>query len=191
MNFLAHVFLSEHDFELALGNLIADQIKGKGFDQFSPKVKAGILLHRKIDDYTDHHPAFRSCVKKLFPRYRHYSRVLVDMFFDHFLAKNWQQYHNQKLTDFTTRFYYFLLKKEYSIPDHCNQFISHLVKYKWFESYQTIEGLKKILTQMESRTQFESNLSKGCEDLVNDYFFYESHFSYFLPNIIDYLKNNN
>ncbi|MBL6669035.1 MAG: hypothetical protein ISP72_02825 [Flavobacteriaceae bacterium] len=44
---------------------------------------------------------------------------------------------------------------------------------------------------MERRTQFESNLSKGCEDLVNDYFFYESHFSYFLPNIIDYLKNNN
>ena len=191
MNFLAHVFLSENDFELALGNLIADQIKGKGLDQFSKKVKTGILLHRKIDDYTDHHPAFKKCVKKLFPSYRHYSRVLVDMFFDHFLAKNWEQYHNQKLTVFTSQFYYFLRKKEYSIPDHCNQFISHLVKHKWFESYQTIEGLKKILKEMENRTKFESNLSKGCEDLVNDYSFYELHFSYFLPNVIDYLKNYN
>tara|TARA_S200000501_G_scaffold339040_1_gene346321 strand:+ start:500 stop:751 length:252 start_codon:yes stop_codon:yes gene_type:complete len=83
------------------------------------------------------------------------------------------------------------LKKEFSIHDHCKQFISYYKKYKWFESYQIIEGLKNIITQIKSRNQFESNLSKGCEYLVNDYSFIEPHFSYFLPNIIEYLKNNN
>ena len=83
MNFLAHVYLSGKNVPLAVGNLIADRVKGNTLDGFPPVIQKGILLHRKIDHFTDHHENFKACVQLLFPVYRHYSRVIVDMYFDH------------------------------------------------------------------------------------------------------------
>jgi len=71
MNFLAHVYLSVDNFSLAVGNLIANRLKGKDLTNFSPMIKKGILLHRKIDAFTDHHLLFKECVSILFPIYRH------------------------------------------------------------------------------------------------------------------------
>jgi len=188
MNFLAHVFLSSHDFDLALGNLIADQIKGKAYLNLPSKIQEGVLLHRKMDYYTDRHPAFKQCVKKLFHSHRHYSNVLVDMFFDHFLAKNWNQYHPQKLTEFTTQFYAFLSKNQSMVPEPCSRFLGYLIQYNWFEAYATLDGLEQILAQMEKRTQFESNLAWGRVALENDYTFFESHFTAFLADITQHFK---
>ncbi|MDC1489988.1 ACP phosphodiesterase, partial [Flavobacteriaceae bacterium] len=105
MNFLAHVYLSEDNFSLAIGNLIADRVKGKDLTNFSPMIQKGILLHRKIDAFTDHHSLFKECVSILFPFYRHYSRVIIDMYFDHFLASNWDKYHSKNLKVFSNEFY--------------------------------------------------------------------------------------
>ena len=84
MNFLAHVFLSGENLDLAIGNLIADQVKGKEIEFYPKGIQSGIILHRSIDKYTDTHPIVRECRKVLFSEYRHYSGVIVDMFFDHF-----------------------------------------------------------------------------------------------------------
>ena len=100
MNFLAHVYLLEDKFSLAVGNLIADRVKGKDLTNFSPMIQKGILLHRKIDAFTYHHPLFKECVSLLFRIYRHYSRVIIDMYFDHFLASNWNKYHSKNLKTF-------------------------------------------------------------------------------------------
>ena len=93
MNYLAHVYLSGADPDLSIGNFIADQVKGKSYATYPYAIQRGILLHRKIDDFTDRHPLFKKNVRLLFPTFRHYSRVIVDMFFDHFLATQWGEYH--------------------------------------------------------------------------------------------------
>ena len=84
MNYLAHVYLSGDDKHLAIGNFIADKVKGKQFLQYPQTIQNGILLHRKIDSFTDSHPLFKKNVTLLFPIHRHYSRVIVDLFFDHY-----------------------------------------------------------------------------------------------------------
>ncbi|MDG2235273.1 MAG: ACP phosphodiesterase, partial [Flavobacteriaceae bacterium] len=111
MNFLAHVYLSGSNMQLAIGNLIADRIKGKKINLLTPEIRAGVILHRDIDHFTDHHHIFRECVTKLFPKYRHYSRVIVDMYFDHFLALNWAYFHTIPLNDYSNNFYKELERK--------------------------------------------------------------------------------
>ena len=100
MNFLAHVYLSGNNAPLAVGNLIADRVKGNDNNDFSPMIQKGIFLHRKIDYFTDHHSDFKACVTLLFPIYRHYSRVIVDMYYDHFLACHWKKFHPLPLNSF-------------------------------------------------------------------------------------------
>ena len=108
MNYLAHLFLSGNHEMHALGNFIADDVKGKDWQQYPEEIQNGILLHRAIDTFTDSHPIFRKHVTLLFPDYRHYSRVIVDMYFDHFLAVYWNRFHPLPLADFAQQFYHSL-----------------------------------------------------------------------------------
>ena len=90
MNFLAHIYLSFGDDEITLGNFFADHIRGNKFKHFPEKIQKGIVLHREIDTYTDAHPIAKQSSRRLHANYSHYSRVIVDIFYDHFLAKNWK-----------------------------------------------------------------------------------------------------
>lgn len=92
MNYLAHIYLSGEDDQLKIGNFIADSVKGRKFIGFPHQVKNGIILHRAIDTYTDSHPVVKKSVHRLFPVYSHYSAVIVDILYDHFLAANWHEY---------------------------------------------------------------------------------------------------
>ncbi|MGB3774600.1 MAG: DUF479 domain-containing protein, partial [Leeuwenhoekiella sp.] len=92
MNFLAHIYLSQYDEQVTIGNFIADGIKGSKYKQFPIPIQKGILLHRSIDAYTDAHHLVRKSTKRLHPHYHHYSGIIVDIFYDHFLAKNWSSY---------------------------------------------------------------------------------------------------
>ena len=117
MNFLAHVYLSGNNTDLAIGNLIADRIKGKTIERLPLEMQKGVLLHRAIDQFTDQHPFFKECVSSLFPKYRHYSRVIVDMYFDHFLAAHWEQFHELPLQEFSRAFYKKLQKASAHFPE--------------------------------------------------------------------------
>ncbi|MEX0290603.1 MAG: DUF479 domain-containing protein, partial [Flavobacteriaceae bacterium] len=92
MNFLAHIYLSFGDDEITIGNFIADSIRGKKYKHLPERVQKGVILHRAIDTFTDAHPTVRQSSKRLHENYSHYSRVIVDIFYDHFLAKNWKNY---------------------------------------------------------------------------------------------------
>src|SRR5690606_29576564 len=104
MNFLAHIYLSGNDDLIRIGNFMADGIKGKDYEEYPEKLKTGILLHRFIDTYTDAHPIVRESTKRLHSKYHHYSGVAVDMFYDHFLAKNWSRYSDEPLDEFVQQF---------------------------------------------------------------------------------------
>lgn len=186
MNFLAHVYLSGKDIPLAVGNLIADRVNGKNFKNFSPEIQKGILLHRKIDHFTDHHPAFKACVTKLFTTYRHYSRVIVDMYFDHYLAANWTQYHPQSLNEFSAEFYNTLAVYSETLPENIQKFTAALIRYNWFEAYGSVSGLQLILSQMEKRTRFPSKLGASTKELKENYTYFHTHFSHFMEDVIQY-----
>ncbi|MFN5494587.1 MAG: DUF479 domain-containing protein, partial [Bacteroidota bacterium] len=101
MNYLAHIFLSGDDDEIVLGNFIGDFIKGHQWQNFPPGIQKGILLHRRIDDFTDHHLLVRESKKIFLPSYHPYSGVIIDVLFDGFLEKHFTEYSKTDLNTFT------------------------------------------------------------------------------------------
>src|SRR5688572_23493915 len=100
MNFLAHLYLSGDFDELMIGNFMADFVKGKPSPSIHPQIVKGIELHRQIDTYTDTHPIVKASKVRLQPTYRKYAGVIVDMYYDHFLAIHWQKYSSVSLHEF-------------------------------------------------------------------------------------------
>src|SRR5438105_4264648 len=122
MNFLAHLYLSRHNEELMIGNFIADSVKGSYFKNYSERVSQGIVMHRAIDHFTDNNKIFLQSVHRLQPKYRKYSGVIVDIFYDHFLAKNFSEYSDVRLEDFTKQVHKIMIMNRDIMPERSQQF---------------------------------------------------------------------
>ncbi|HET8754192.1 MAG TPA: acyl carrier protein phosphodiesterase [Salinimicrobium sp.] len=183
MNFLAHIYLSGEDEELTIGNFIADSVKGKKLLNYSEGIKKGIVLHRAIDFYTDTHPIVRKSISRLFQTYGHYSGVIVDILYDHFLAANWKNYSEVPLEDFVDDFYKMLQKKFEILPEPIQQFLPYMIKDNWLVSYATIEGISTILYQMNERTRKKSKMNFAVIELEEHYEDFKTEFSSFFEEL--------
>lgn len=189
MNFLAHIYLSGDDEDLIIGNFIADGIKGKRYLKFPPSVQRGILLHRAIDYYTDNHPIVRESTSRLHKNYGHYSGVIVDILYDHFLAKNWDKYHHLPLEVYVENFYELLLSNIDWLPSRIQKMIPYMIADNWLVSYSTVSGISKILTQMNIRTNRISHMNFAVIELEEYYKEFEYEFSTFFETIQEFAKN--
>jgi len=183
MNFLAHIYLSGDNDFIKIGNFMADGIRGKHFEHFPPDVQKGIILHRAIDTYTDSHDVFRQSTKRLHEKYHHYAGVIVDIIYDHFLAKNWTQYSDEKLDSFIGNFYRSLHKNYDILTEKTQDLMPYMIKYNWLSSYQTVEGIHEILTQMDRRSKNTSKMQFASEDLKEFYTEFEQEFTIFFEDI--------
>ena len=163
---------------------MADGIHGKHFNHFPADIQKGILLHRAIDTFTDAHPVFRQSTKRLHANYHHYSGVIVDIFYDHFLAKNWSTYSDERLEDYSELFYQ-SLRDNYSILTSRTQgFMPYMINHNWLVSYQTIEGIGVILAKMDTRMKYESNMRFSITELELFYSEFENEFTVFFEDLI-------
>ena len=183
MNFLAHIYLSGDSDLIKIGNLMADGIRGKHFENYSLEIQKGILLHRFIDTYTDAHPIFRESTKRLHKNYHHYAGVIVDVFYDHFLAKNWNHYSNEKLELYVARFYQSLQDNYEFLSERTKGMMPYMIQQNWLVSYQTIEGISEILTQMDGRTKNESKMRFATHELIEYYTDFEQEFTTFFEDL--------
>ncbi len=188
MNFLAHIYLSGNNDFVKIGNFMADGIRGKSFETYPLDMQKGILLHRKIDTFTDAHPVFRQSTKRLHHNYHHYSGVIVDIFYDHFLAKNWTQYSDENLSDFINHFYQMLQENQAQLNPRTRQFLPYMLAQNWLLSYATLDGLEKILTQMDNRTQQKSKMKNAIQDLKLHYSEFETEFFIFFKEMITFTR---
>ncbi|ALM50374.1 ACP phosphodiesterase [Flavobacterium psychrophilum] len=187
MNFLAHIYLSGDNDLVKLGNFMADGIHGKPTD-FPADVQKGILLHRAIDTYTDAHPIFRQGTKRLHARYHHYAGVIMDIYYDHFLAKNWAKYHSDSLEDFVAAFYKALENNYDILTERTKGMMPHMIQHNWLVSYATTDGIGKILTQMDHRTKLKSGMRTSIDELLEFYDEYEAEFTAFFEEMRAYVK---
>lgn len=183
MNFLAHIYLSGNDDLVKIGNFVADTIRGSQYLNYPKPMQEGILLHRKIDAFTDAHPLFRRSKKRLTTEFGHYSGVIIDIFYDYFLAKNWKKYSDIPLKNYVADFYNILLKNRYLLNERANELTSYMVKENWLESYQTFDGISKILYQMDRRTEFRSKMQFAPIALQQNEAYFEEDFSIFFDEI--------
>ena len=184
MNFLAHIYLSGDNDLMKIGNFMADGIHGKHFDIFPMEIQKGIILHRFIDTYTDAHPLFRQSTKRLHVNYHHYSGIIVDIFYDHFLAKNWSHYSNERLEDYSERFYQSLRDNYDDLTPKTQKMMPYMIEYNWLQSYQTIEGIESVLAKMDTRMKRESNMRFSVAELKMFYADFESEFTAFFTELI-------
>ena len=188
MNFLAHIYLSYNDDEITLGNFIADSIRGNKFKHLPLRVQKGILLHREIDTFTDTHPIPKMSSKRLHENYSHYSRVIVDIFYDHFLAKNWKRYSETPLDTFVDNFYD-LLEDHYTIlPVGVKRMMPYMIADNWIFNYSKMDGIAKVLNGMNRRTNNKSKMNFAILDLEQHYEAFEKEFTDFFEELMTFSK---
>lgn len=185
MNFLAHIYLSGENELLKIGNFMADGIRGKDYLQFDPEIQKGVLLHRLIDTFTDAHPVYRQSKHRLHEKYGHYSGVIMDIFYDHFLAKNWSKYHQQDLKTFADVFYQSLQNNYDQLTEKTKKMMPYMIARNWFVSYATVEGLEMILFQMDYRTKHRANMQEAIKELLQFQNEFENEFIIFFQELID------
>ncbi|CAN5355611.1 acyl carrier protein phosphodiesterase [soil metagenome] len=188
MNFLAHLYLAGDSESLIIGNFIGDFVKGQLKDQFPPEIIKGISMHREIDFYTDNHPIVLESKIRLRSRYRHYSGVLVDIYYDHLLAVNWSTYSKVSLENFTQNKYALLMSKMEILPEKVKYMLPHMINDNWLLNYRNVEGIGRSLNGMARRTKFNSGLETGIFELMSNYSLFDQEFNAFFPELIEYVN---
>ena len=186
MNFLAHIYLSGNNEAVTIGNFIADGIRGKKYLKYPRDIQTGILLHRQIDTFTDAHKTVRLSTKRLHKNYSHYFGVIVDILYDHFLAKNWSKYCNLPLAEYVDNFYISLENNFEILPKRIQKMMPYMIADNWLLSYASIEGITKVLESMNRRTQNRSQMNLAVNELQEFYNEFEDEFTCFFDELINF-----
>lgn len=183
MNFLAHLYLSKDNTNILIGNFIADGITGNKFSHFDKEIQKGIQLHREIDTFTDAHPIVRQSKRRLHDRYKHYKGVIIDIFYDHYLAKNWHLFSDTPLRDYVDTVYKTLQDNFDILPDKTQHLLPYMIQYDWLYNYQFREGISEVLEGMNRRTKGKSQMHLAIEDLIKEDQNFEKDFLRFFEDL--------
>lgn len=168
---------------ITLGNFMADGIKGKDYKKYPKEIQVGVRLHREIDTFTDAHPTVRQSTKRLHENYSHYSGVIVDILYDHFLAKNWSRYSSVPLDLYVDNFYQILTTHAELLTPRTQKMAPYMIAGNWLLSYAKIEGIQGVLTGMNRRTNNISGMDKATDELRTYYEEFESEFTSFFEEL--------
>lgn len=188
MNYLAHLYLSCDNEDLLIGNFIADSINNKDLPDFNKEIQKGVQLHRLIDTFTDSHPLVKQGTKRLHPFHHKYAPVVVDILYDHILAKNWKNFSGQTLEDFAQNVYEILDRRMDELPSKMARRVPGMIKGDWLVKYGTKEGLAYTFMKMDERTSFPSNFKDATDHVELYYKEFNSEFNQFFPEVIDYVE---
>ena len=169
---------------MLLGNFIGDFIKGRqALSDLEARVAKGVELHRAIDEFTDNHDIVHRSKDRLRPKYRHYSGVIVDVFYGHFLAANWKTFHEQPLEVFAAETYQTIQSFSAALPERFKQLLPYMIRGNWLVNYAQISGIQRTLSGMASRTPYESKMDEATEDLRKHYDEFKDEFHGFFPEL--------
>lgn len=161
MNYLGHIYFSNNDPQLAVANLFGDFVKGKQYLEYPESIQKGILLHRKIDHYIDHHHQVLHLIHTIRGELPKVAPIAIDLYFDHLLARNWNQYHSTPFPDFLANFYSKIDLTNEPYPDNFKHFVSLLIERNWISYYPSEEGLYKMCQGVSNKLSFENALKNG------------------------------
>ena len=188
MNFLAHFFLSHQTPELLIGSYLGDFVKGNQYRQYNEAVQQGILLHREVDRYTDHHPVFRKSKHRLSEQHGHYAGVIVDIFYDHLLAVRWSDYSSVPLAQFAQRTYVTLQQHQHLMPPSAQRVFDYMHEHDWLTNYAYPEGIARTLSGMQQRARFPNQMGQALNDLKKNERAYSQEFQAFFPDVQQHVE---
>lgn len=201
MNYLAHLFLADPDdppadSEFLIGNLLGDFVKGRldsdndVVSHCSARRLAGIRLHRAVDSFTDSHPAFRRSKQRLRPELRRFGGIIVDVFYDHFLTREWASYSPTPLPQFCHSVYADLQNHYHSLPTRMQRSVRFMLATDLLQSYYDLDGVGSALAGIESKLKRPSPLRQARFDLEHNHAGLHQDFISFFPELIAYAKRH-
>lgn len=194
MNYLAHLYLAEDTEESRLGNLLGDFVKGPVNDSpYSQGIREGIKTHRLVDRFTDSHRKFLESKKLISPERRRFAGVILDLTFDHFLAKNWRAYSESELGSFTQGVYEMLSNNSSILPVKLASFLPRMIHEDWLGSYEKLDGvslvIERISNRLERKFMRKNTLHGAIREVEANYLELERNFEEFFPDVIEYVDN--
>ena len=188
MNYLAHLHLGGQRPGQLLGSLYGDFVKGQLQGQFAPEVEAAIRLHRQIDVFTDRHPLVDTALGRFSHTRRRYAGIVLDVFFDHCLARDWKLYADRPLAQFTSEVYR-ALSSERQLPERLAKIAPHMMANDWLGSYQQFEVLEQVLCGISRRLSRPEELAGAMQELRRLYEPLSEDFALFYPQLQDFAQN--
>ena len=188
MNYLAHCFLSCSEEDLLIGNFIADSIRNRDLPALHERVRDGVMLHRKIDTFTDVHPITRQGTARLHPHHGKYAGVVIDIFYDYLLVNNWEKYSGEDPAAWTQNIYRILEKRQTDIPPKLQRSLPHMIRDNWLLRYGTEEGLRFTFSKMKNRVKYPDMMAGAVDNLLNNYAAFNAEFNLFFPEVIAYVE---
>lgn len=161
MNFLAHAVLAGDDPALIVGGVIGDWIKGPLPGSLPDDLARGVALHRAIDSHAETHSAFQRSRNRVAPDRRRYAGVLVDIFYDHLLARDWAQFQPLALGDFCTHVYGLIDDRLNQLPEQVRPIMHLMARENWLGSYAELDGIADVLQRMSRRARQPNPLAGG------------------------------
>jgi acyl carrier protein phosphodiesterase len=188
VNFLAHLYLSDGSDEGLLGSLLGDFVKGPLDDRYPPGVMGGIALHRRIDTFTDAHAIVLRSKARVSADRRRFAGIMVDMFYDHFLARDWTRFSAEPLPAFTRRTYALLAAHRERLPDRLQRMSAYMIEGDWLGSYARTEAVGASLDGMGRRLRRGNPLQDSVEELLRHYDDFAADFHAFMPELIRFAR---
>jgi len=190
LNYLAHQYLSFDSEPIMVGNFIADTLRGSKVDAFPDSVRLGISIHRLIDDFTDTHLLPLATRKLLYPYFGKYAAVVQDIFYDHFLALDWERYHDTPLNKFAEKVYQTVAARPEALNERAARTLHYMRSGDWLTGYAHREGIDRALKGMASRAKFRSNMENSLPALDTHFNEMKHHFTEFFPDLIRVVDEN-
>jgi len=171
-----------------VGNFIGDYVKGRTLFYYSDEIKKGIMLHRYIDTFTDSHPITKQSRLRVQDEYHKYSGIIIDIFYDYFLANEWKHFHPVELEMYIEYVFSVLKKHYYDFPQGIKNWFPNFLKNNWLQSYSSIEGIERILHRMSSRTSLPEYTDYAIRVLRNNEDAMRDEFHEFFKSIRKYVE---
>lgn len=188
MNFLAHLLLSGENEKVIMGNYVGDFIKGRltgdkvaGWDA---DFLLGLKLHRHIDMFTDEHSIVREAKKLAAQTLGKTAGIAIDIYFDYFLAKYFDQFCTESLADYSNRLYDLIRRNDTFVPLHMKSMTRTMIKQDWLNTYATLDGIKITFDRLSGRAPFLDVLAYAKADLEKNEDFYLNKFNAFFPELV-------
>lgn len=188
MNHLAHARLAGPDPLDVAANLMGDFVRGRLKDRFPPRVKAGIRLHRAVDAYTDAHPVHRQSRTRLAPPFRRYAPILVDIYYDHFLACHFQRFHDQPVEEFSSGVYDALERHRDILPVTLRRLAPIWRHRDLLAAYADVAVIDEVLVGISKRLTRDNPVHRGGGCLREHYQGFEADFLAFFPDLLGFAR---
>ncbi|WP_339546874.1 acyl carrier protein phosphodiesterase [Pseudomonas sp. RA_35y_Pfl2_P32] len=182
MNYLAHLHLGGQRPGQWLGSLYGDFVKGRLQGQFPAEIEDAITLHRQIDVFTDRHGLVDVALSRFSLTRRRYAGIVLDVFFDHCLARDWALYADSSLPTFTADVYR-VLAAEPQLPGRLAQIAPSMAADDWLGSYREFAVLDPVLRGISRRLSRPEELAAAMQELERLYEPLSEDFRLFYPEL--------